>query len=284
MQPEVKQSSTAPINWGRCRQRTCVTQSGGRLGGLFPRERSGLSLPLASRSSPQLSGTHPPGVLPALWNSAGGSEAVTPDPGSAEHQHTSGNPANVAIPVLNNGQVIESHADPFDGYVLRIPNATEPPSPANTNQFTQMEANMSLFFGLAVHAWVTMLVPDDSPMDRFFDANPDSHTTFGESGEPRDRLDLLNCGQTNRRPDSPRGNHASRPREIPARSRRECQNQTARPENPAVVLSCRGRHAQSGARVDPLMGMDFFPGIQTCPSRIPTSDPSDAASAMPEGR
>ena len=32
---------------------------------------------------------------------------------------------------------------------------------ANTNQFTQMEANFSLFWGLAVNAWIQILVPDE---------------------------------------------------------------------------------------------------------------------------
>ena len=40
--------------------------------------------------------------------------------------------------------------DPFDGYALTIAGGQ---LPANTNQFTQMEGNFSLFWGLSIHAW-----------------------------------------------------------------------------------------------------------------------------------
>lgn len=98
--------------------------------------------------------------------------------------------------------------DPFDLYSLTIAagNLTEtgdanmngvPDGLENTNQFTQMEANFSLFFGLSVHKWGQMLAPDDSPMDRFFDKNTDAFSTFGEANEPGIAFDLLNCGQFN---------------------------------------------------------------------------------------
>ena len=89
------------------------------------------------------------------------------------------------------GAVVDVPFDPFDNYVLTMHDGGAPAT--DTNRFSQMEANFSLFSGLAVHAWVTMLVPDDSPMDRFFDANPDSFSTFGESGEPGIAKDLRNC-------------------------------------------------------------------------------------------
>jgi len=99
---------------------------------------------------------------------------------------------SVAIPVLSGGAVVDSAADPFDGFVLSAPVAGAAVA-ANTNQFRQIEANFALFWGLSIHLWGNILVPDDSPMDRFFDANPDSHVTFGESGEPGIASDLLNC-------------------------------------------------------------------------------------------
>ena len=52
------------------------------------------------------------------------------------------------------------------------PSPTARPSRPNTNQFTQMEANFSLFFGLSVQAYEQLLIPDDTPFDRFMDANP----------------------------------------------------------------------------------------------------------------
>jgi len=102
----------------------------------------------------------------------------------------------VAIQVLNTDGtgLVNSTEDPFDHYVLTP--ATSAAVATDTNQFSQMEANMSLFFGLAVHAWGLMLVPDDSPFDRFADANPDSYVSFGESGEPSLVPDILTCAQT----------------------------------------------------------------------------------------
>jgi cytochrome c peroxidase len=44
-----------------------------------------------------------------------------------------------------------------------------PPGPLTTDQFTQMEANFSLFFGLAVQLYEATLIADDSPFDRFLD-------------------------------------------------------------------------------------------------------------------
>jgi cytochrome c peroxidase len=40
-------------------------------------------------------------------------------------------------------------------------------SPRNTEQFSQMEANFALFFGLAIQVYETTLISDDSPFDRF---------------------------------------------------------------------------------------------------------------------
>lgn len=72
-------------------------------------------------------------------------------------------------------------ADPFDGYVLTL--ATGPAAAADTNQFTQTEANFSLFFGLAVQMYEQLLIPDDTPFDRFMDANPLAANGIGQPGE-----------------------------------------------------------------------------------------------------
>jgi len=60
--------------------------------------------------------------------------------------------------------------DGFDGVSLSI--AAGAALPAATNEFTQKEANFSLFFGLSVQAYTEILEPNDSPFDRFHDANP----------------------------------------------------------------------------------------------------------------
>ena len=71
--------------------------------------------------------------------------------------------------------------DPFDGFCLTV--AMGAASPTNTNQFTQAEANFSLFFGLSVQAYEQLLIPDDTPVDQFFDANPNAGHGVGEPGD-----------------------------------------------------------------------------------------------------
>ena len=62
-------------------------------------------------------------------------------------------------------------ADPFDGVALNI--VPGPANAASTTEFTQKEGNFSMFFGLAVQEYTKILQPDDTPFDRFHDANPD---------------------------------------------------------------------------------------------------------------
>ena len=106
--------------------------------------------------------------------------------------------SSVAIPVLasnadgTGGHVVNSAADPFDNFVLQGPVAGAA-SPTDTNQYNQMEANMSLFWGQSIHLWATILVPDNTPDDKFLDANPDTGATTGETGEPLLVLDLPSC-------------------------------------------------------------------------------------------
>jgi cytochrome c peroxidase len=59
----------------------------------------------------------------------------------------------------------------------RVLNRAPAPLPANT--FTQMEANFSLFFGLAVQEYEATLVSDDTPFDRF-QAGDDSAMTLDQ--------------------------------------------------------------------------------------------------------
>jgi cytochrome c peroxidase len=114
--------------------------------------------------------------------------------------------------------------DPFDGYVLSA--ATSPAAATDTNQFTQMEGNFSLFWGLSVNLWAQSLVPDDTPFDRFLDANPDAFRALGEPNEPGLVDDLPACtSATERDCFRPVGNFQ---RNVPAGSR------------------------------DPLLGMDLF--------------------------
>jgi hypothetical protein len=95
-------------------------------------------------------------------------------------EHLDGNPA-VCAGTDENGFPTPPGCDPFDGYVLSI--AADPADPADTNQFTQMEANFVGFFALAVQMYEELVIPDDTPADRFFDANPNAGHGIGEPGD-----------------------------------------------------------------------------------------------------
>lgn len=163
-----------------------------------------------------------------------------------------------AISVLDNGAVVDSATDPFDKYVLTI--ADGPAVTANTNQFTQMQANMPLFFGLSVQTWVHMLVPDDTPFDRFMAANPDGFKSFGESGEIGLVLDLLTYGVVNPLTGQPQtiqpvfrevGNFKRDP-DVVAYLNRTFEG------DPGIPVLSGGTRKPTDP--DPLMGLDFFLG------------------------
>jgi cytochrome c peroxidase len=84
-----------------------------------------------------------------------------------------------------NGQLVPPNCDPFDSFRLQIINAntTTPGFRVNRNMFTQMEGNFSFFFGLSVQAYETLLIPDQTPVDNFFDANPFAGGGVGEPGD-----------------------------------------------------------------------------------------------------
>lgn len=72
-------------------------------------------------------------------------------------------------------------ADPFDGFILTLVGGGA--DPTSTTQFSQMEANFSLFFSLAVQAYEELTIPDHTPADQFFDANPNAGHAVGEPGD-----------------------------------------------------------------------------------------------------
>jgi len=162
---------------------------------------------------------------------------------------------SVAIPVLNSAgtAVVDSPADPFDNYVLTI--APDRADADNRDQFTQMEANMPLFFGLAVQAWDTLLMPDDTPFDRFMDANPDAFISFGEANEQALVIDLLTCTQTDGVQPcfSELGNFKRDPGVI---AKVNCPG----PEGPTGCEPVVAGGTRTPGSVDPLMGLDFFLG------------------------
>ena len=165
----------------------------------------------------------------------------------------------VAIPVLsdtdadgNGDVVVDGATDPFDNFVLSIAGGVA--SPGDTDQFSQMEANFPLFFGLSVHLWGTILVPDDSPMDRFYDVNPSAFLSFGEANEKFLVPDLLNCSQT--------GNVEPCFREV---------ERFKRDPNVSATMGVTAENGEGGVTIpaggtrtptdpDPLFGMDLFLG------------------------
>ena len=98
--------------------------------------------------------------FPTLWQNAG--------------QHLTGFAAPCTSAVQ--GVLTPSGCDPFDGFVEVITSGAA--APADRNQFTQMEANFSLFAGLGLQAYVDLLISDDTPFDRFLDANPQAFRGF----------------------------------------------------------------------------------------------------------
>jgi cytochrome c peroxidase len=66
-------------------------------------------------------------------------------------------------------------------------------APANTDQFTLMEMNFSLFWGLAIQLYESTLVSDDSPFDRFMAGDESALTAEEQRGMELFFHDRLNC-------------------------------------------------------------------------------------------
>ena len=99
-----------------------------------------------------------------------------------------------------NGFPRPAGCDPFDGFALTVANGAA--NQNNRNQFTQMEANFSLFFALSVQAYETLTIPDHTLVDQFFDKNPNAGHAIGEPGDqavlfPTLIPDLLDDGLLN---------------------------------------------------------------------------------------
>ncbi len=99
---------------------------------------------------------------------------------SPQNVHLRGAPAICTGPAVN-GELTPAGCDPFDGYKLTV--AQGGFQPINRNHFRQIEANFSLFFGQSVQVWQELLIPDDTPFDKFMDANPLAANAVGQPGE-----------------------------------------------------------------------------------------------------
>lgn len=187
--------------------------------------------------------------------------------------YTDGNPAlhpnqcaagSVSIPVLDvTGNVVNSGADPFDGFVLQGPVANGA-LPTNTNQFRQMEANFSMFWGLAVHAWVQLLVPDDTPFDKWLEQNPDAFLSLGDSSERLLVDDLLNCVvPAHRNPVQPGFPESYACFTEVGNFKRDtnavaCIHGTAEGGTGCTEIPSPGTRTPNSNQTDPLLGMDIF--------------------------
>jgi cytochrome c peroxidase len=59
----------------------------------------------------------------------------------------------------------------------------KPQGPSATNEFSVMDYNFSLFFGLAIQLYESTLISDDSPFDRFMDGNSNALTVQQQQGK-----------------------------------------------------------------------------------------------------
>jgi cytochrome c peroxidase len=168
-------------------------------------------------------------------------------------------------------------ADPFDGYRLTV-NTSGSANATDTNQFTQMEANFSLFWGQSIHLWATVLVPDDTPDDKFLDKNPDVGAANGEVGEPLLVLDLPNCP-------NPTGYHrgyfigADGFKQYRGGCFTQVGNFKRDPYNPNDRVHFQNDSSTLGhPRMTACINEDFPGGIRTCTQRVPaggTRAPTD---------
>ncbi|MCX8031278.1 MAG: carboxypeptidase regulatory-like domain-containing protein [Thermodesulfovibrionales bacterium] len=57
-----------------------------------------------------------------------------------------------------------------------------PGRPLTTDEYTQMEANFSLFFGLSIQLYLSTLISDDTPFDRFAAGDPNAMSDLQQRG------------------------------------------------------------------------------------------------------
>ncbi len=78
---------------------------------------------------------------------------------------------------------------------IDLPGSTSiaPQSGPPRDKFTQMEANFSLFFGLAILSYQATLVTDETPFDRFAEGKRDALTAQQKRGLALFRSERVNC-------------------------------------------------------------------------------------------
>lgn len=115
-----------------------------------------------------------------------GQQVSTTDSVLAARRHTSGlglSEANYAAMVKkafrpewwNSDQLIQVNPDGSKGLTTMV-------SAPTASQYTQMQHNFSLFFGLALQLYQATLVSDDAPFDRFMGGNSSALSTRAQQG------------------------------------------------------------------------------------------------------
>ena len=191
---------------------------------------------------------------PALWQNTGQHlNGCYTDGNAAIHPNQC--TGTSAVPILASGGTVNTTntADPFDGYVL-----TPAPGAAvasDTNQFTHMEGNFSLFWGLSVNLWVGILVPDNTPFDQVLEANAGAFETLGEPGERGLVNDQLTCGLPGTDPNYCFTELGHFKRDTNAMA---TQGVTGEGGVGGHLVSSPGTRTPGSNEPDPLLGLDLF--------------------------
>ncbi len=88
-------------------------------------------------------------------------------------------------------------------------------SPRNSNEFTQMEFNFSLFWSLAIQAYEATLVSDDSRFDRFAEGNRAALTALEQLGMQEFQSGGSQCTQCHQGPEFTAASFTNRARRRP---------------------------------------------------------------------
>jgi cytochrome c peroxidase len=194
---------------------------------------------------------------PALWqNTNRHLNGCYTDGNTLIHPNQCGvgpNPAAAITALDANGAVVTRNSDPFDGYVLTPANNAA--NPTNSNQFTQMEGNFSLFWGLGVNLWVGILVSDNTPFDQVLEANAGAFETLGEPGERGLVNDQLTCGLAGADPNYCFTELGNFKRDSNAMA---TQGVTGEGGVGGHLVSSPGTRTPGSNQPDPLLGLDLF--------------------------
>jgi len=188
--------------------------------------------------------------FPALWRNMGSHLVGCYTDGDATLHTNQCDPGTVHVSILKDGAVVDSSTDPFDNYVLTV--ADGPVLRTDTNQFTHMEGNFSLFWGLGVQLWVQLLVPDNTPFDQFLETNPDAFMSLGDTSERLLVDDLLNCTTPGQRNCFTENGHFKRDPNVVALTNATGEGGAGATQTPA------GGTRNPAIDPDPLLGADIF--------------------------